>query len=278
LTDALGSTRGLVDNNENLTDSYTYTPYGTLSDHNGTSNNNFLFTGEQRDKQSNDYYLRARYYSPESGRFISRDSYAGTAGNPITQNHYLYGNGNPLMFVDPSGHIGTTAEVNFNLVAMGSLSHSNIRVMTKVGSSILFQLRNNKKYYINKKYGEAHTSIYATDIQTRGGYKYDLGYDGNDPRDLGYLTFWEEQRIVGWIKKEPIDKNRNNFTDSFVKLSPIQFELWDQWIFKQYPLYSGQNPNTTRAHDYLADKINCISYAESAYSKALFIMLTTPSL
>jgi RHS repeat-associated protein len=115
LTDALGSTRGLVDANQNLTDRYNYTPYGKLKDHNGTSANNFLFTGEQFDSEVGNYYLRARYYSPDSGRFISRDSYDGTGNNPISQNHYLYGNGNPLTYVDPTGHFsmaGTMSAVN----------------------------------------------------------------------------------------------------------------------------------------------------------------------
>jgi hypothetical protein len=39
LTDALGSTRGLVDSDENLTDSYDYKPYGEIDNHIGTSRN-----------------------------------------------------------------------------------------------------------------------------------------------------------------------------------------------------------------------------------------------
>ena len=105
MTDALGSTRGLVDSSEALTDSYTYTPYGKLSSHDGTSENSFLFTGEQLDSETEDYYLRARYYSPSSSRFLSRDSYDGTMNSPVTQNHYLYAGANPSMFVDPSGHM-----------------------------------------------------------------------------------------------------------------------------------------------------------------------------
>ena len=105
LTDALGSTRGLVDSTEQLTDSYDYTPYGELSNHEGTSENNFLFTGEQLDQETDEYYLRARYYSPSMGRFLSRDSYDGGILEPITLNHYLYAGGSPSMHVDPSGHL-----------------------------------------------------------------------------------------------------------------------------------------------------------------------------
>jgi RHS repeat-associated protein len=34
-------------------------------------------TGEQRDPASGLYYLRARYYDPETGRFLSRDPLEG---------------------------------------------------------------------------------------------------------------------------------------------------------------------------------------------------------
>ena len=79
-------------------------PYGELASHNGTSENSFLFTGEQRDTETNNYYLRARYYSPNIARFLSYDSYNGKVINPLSQNHYLYAGGNPVMYVDPSGH------------------------------------------------------------------------------------------------------------------------------------------------------------------------------
>jgi len=133
LTDALGSTRGLVDDSEQLTDSYNYTPYGTLTEHSGTSENNFLFTGEQRDSETENYYLRARYYSPHSGRFLSRDSYDGVANSPITQNHYLYAGANPGMYVDFSGNNYTTAGVaNVSIVSgiLGGIAESNsVRIL-----------------------------------------------------------------------------------------------------------------------------------------------------
>ena len=112
LTDALGSTRGLVDSTETLTDSYAYTPYGKLASHDGTSENSFLFTGEKLDSETDEYYLRARYYSPSMSRFIGRDSYDGTAGNPISQNHYLYAASNPNRFVDLSGNNYTMAGIS----------------------------------------------------------------------------------------------------------------------------------------------------------------------
>ena len=133
LTDALGSTRGLVDNTEQLTDSYAYTPYGELSNHDGNATNSFLFTGEQLDSETDDYYLRARYYSPNSSRFLSRDTYDGTMNSPVTQNHYLYGGSNPSMYVDPSGNTYTASGQAGAIAISGTLngiaSSNGVRIL-----------------------------------------------------------------------------------------------------------------------------------------------------
>ena len=104
-----------------LTDTYTYTPYGKLSSHEGTSENSFLFTGEQYDPEAGLYYLRARYYSPELARFLSRDTFEGTLTDPLSQNRYLYARGNPAVYVDPSGHM-SMLDVTNTLAIMGTLS------------------------------------------------------------------------------------------------------------------------------------------------------------
>lgn len=49
-------------------------------------------------------YLNARFYDPQTGRFISRDTYRGEQGNVSTWHLYLYCANNPVNYVDPSGH------------------------------------------------------------------------------------------------------------------------------------------------------------------------------
>jgi RHS repeat-associated protein len=63
----------------------------------------FLFTGEQRDDESDLYYLRARYYDPSTGRFLTQDPFRGWAGLPQSQNRYPYVLNNPANLVDPAG-------------------------------------------------------------------------------------------------------------------------------------------------------------------------------
>ncbi len=48
-------------------------------------------------------YLRARWYAPELGRFVSRDPLEGFLPNPRAQHPYLYGEDNPASRVDRSG-------------------------------------------------------------------------------------------------------------------------------------------------------------------------------
>jgi RHS repeat-associated protein len=56
------------------------------------------------DRETKLYYLQARYYDPETAKFISRDPDPGDSDDPKTQNGYTYADNNPVMLVDPDGH------------------------------------------------------------------------------------------------------------------------------------------------------------------------------
>jgi len=68
--------------------------------------NPFLYAGEMWDVDADLYYLRARWYDPHVGRFISKDTYEGELTNPLSLNLYTYGYNNPLRYTDPTGHCG----------------------------------------------------------------------------------------------------------------------------------------------------------------------------
>ncbi|MBO8173610.1 MAG: RHS repeat protein [Bacillaceae bacterium] len=75
--------------------------------------NSIRYAGEFYDEETGLYYLRARYYNPYIGRFITEDSYWGEDTNPLSLNRYTYAHNNPIMYVDPSGHF-----VNLSLVGV----------------------------------------------------------------------------------------------------------------------------------------------------------------
>lgn len=83
--------------------------------------NEIRYASEFFDEESGLYYLRARYYDPYIGRFISEDSYWGEDTNPLSLNLYTYAFNDPIMYFDPTGHISQNQQKYLNnLVANGT--------------------------------------------------------------------------------------------------------------------------------------------------------------
>ncbi len=104
LYDGHSNVRILTNEAGRITDRYSYDAYGCLLEKEGDTKNEFLYTGEQYNANTGLYYLRARYMNPETGTFISMDSYQGSIYDPISLHKYLYANANPVMYSDPSGY------------------------------------------------------------------------------------------------------------------------------------------------------------------------------
>ena len=104
--DPAGSITNLRDAYGKSIVSYQYTDFGETSIHGDKDFYNELCYNESiYDESTGLYYLSARYYDPEDGRFISRDSYRGNSVNPSTWNLYAYCANSPVNYEDPSGHI-----------------------------------------------------------------------------------------------------------------------------------------------------------------------------
>ncbi|NGQ97128.1 type IV secretion protein Rhs [Brevibacillus sp. SYP-B805] len=101
-----GDVISIKDAGGNVINSYDYDIWGNLlaDKVKETMSNPFTYAGEMYDKESGFYYLRARYYDPGIGRFISEDTYKGQVDNPLSLNRYTYVANNPLRYKDPTGH------------------------------------------------------------------------------------------------------------------------------------------------------------------------------
>ena len=103
--DVQGSTTNLLKDDGKADVSYRYEDFGeTTSVGENTSGNETCYTGGRYDETTGLYYLNARYYNPEDGRFLSEDTYCGETKEPDTQHLYAYCANNPVNYVDPSGH------------------------------------------------------------------------------------------------------------------------------------------------------------------------------
>ncbi|MEM5816409.1 MAG: RHS repeat-associated core domain-containing protein [Desulfitobacterium hafniense] len=86
---------------------YSYDPWGivTVGGSSAVKDQPIRYASYAQDAETNLYYLQARYYDPDNARFVSRDPHGGTLTNPLSQNAYAYGNGDPVNNVDPDGRL-----------------------------------------------------------------------------------------------------------------------------------------------------------------------------
>jgi len=114
--DYRGSVVAISDRNGDVVARYGYTPFGTrfdapeFAEQNKAITTPFGYNG--RDgviTDSNGFiYMRARYYSPELRRFVSKDPIRGDIGDLGSLNRYAYVGGDPVNLVDPSGLCAST--------------------------------------------------------------------------------------------------------------------------------------------------------------------------
>ena len=105
--DGLGSIIALTNAAGKPAAAYAYDPWGnTLLDipDNVDTKNKFRFSGEAFDPGTQLYYLRARYYDANTGRLLTKDTFAGLAEIPQTLNPYTYALNRPTVLTDRSGH------------------------------------------------------------------------------------------------------------------------------------------------------------------------------
>jgi RHS repeat-associated protein len=132
LGDALGSVRQLANAYGEVTLTKHYDPYGNNLQSLGTAQTDYGFTGETTDANGL-IYLRARYYASNTGRFLSRDTWAGNHSTPISLNKWVYAYSNPINNVDPSGNSPeTTSQILGQTLPQGNSSSSGVNILALV--------------------------------------------------------------------------------------------------------------------------------------------------
>ena len=168
LADGLGSTMAIVDANGDVENGYTYDVYGepTVT---GSLANDFDFAGQQTDPTGLQY-LRARYYDPATGVFLSRDP---LTRSPSWRGHpFGYASCAPATAADPTG-----------LVPVGSDDRDCAGLLERIVTRALDLVQRHAEYKTNRRglsgdarrkyretYGQRQTNLrgYIRDWRRRG--------------------------------------------------------------------------------------------------------------
>ncbi|MDR2570178.1 MAG: RHS repeat-associated core domain-containing protein [Oscillospiraceae bacterium] len=179
----------------NVTKSYVYDAFGVEQSPDPNDTNPFRYGAEYFDRETNNYYLRARFYTQRLGRFTSEDPYWNT-GNVLygddpqktangrlipnihairqSSNLYVYCMSNPIAFIDPSGlFIKHIANFFDNLADSWS---SGVADLKGSNNAIL-------RGFGNFSQGYANISAIPIDIANSTEFKGEAGFDiGGDVR------------------------------------------------------------------------------------------------
>ena len=105
ITDEQGSIRYILDQSGEVQNYYQYSAFGETIISEETTPNRLRYNAQTEDELTGLYYLRARYYAPNIGRFTQEDVIYNAG-----LNLYAYCNSNPVMYSDPSGFAKETCK------------------------------------------------------------------------------------------------------------------------------------------------------------------------
>jgi RHS repeat-associated protein len=148
VSDSRGSVVAMTDasNSANITHKYQYDEFGNITQSQENDVNPFRYTGKHgvMYASNNLYYMRARFYDPTIGRFLTEDPIWST-------NLYPYADNNPVMGIDPEGLAtelgGATFIATNTQTSAGNFLNTNLNVTKE--SSIILKTNSNVDNWIS---------------------------------------------------------------------------------------------------------------------------------
>lgn len=145
--DHRGSTIAMVNSSTaaTITHKYQYDEFGNVLQSDEADCNLFRYVGKYGLIQETEdlYFVRARYYDPSIGRFLSED--------PVwSSNLYPYANNNPITNIDPSGTIFTEIAISIALISIGT---------ALIGEAMDLQIKMDNVQYQQSKIETAMESV-----------------------------------------------------------------------------------------------------------------------
>lgn len=230
--DVQGTTRMITDENGQVVAEYEYDAFGELIGVNenavvggaagATEGTDYLYTNQENDEESGLMYYNARYYNPEVGRFMSRDTYLGEMGSTLSRNRYAYVMNNPYRYTDPTGNFVEHNNRQFGNIFSaywGAVKYTKGITTEAIGNWVGSEnMVNNAQYDIIDGYNKINES---TLDYVREELRYnDLTYKERFTEDIDFIeeigeAMIEEGLSPDVVKAPPI---QNNYSESATKV------------------------------------------------------------
>ena len=82
-----------------------YSAFGEVRELSGTMPTDYKYTGQREESEIGLYYYVPRFYDPYLNRFVQADSIVPNQTKPQAWDRFSYSYNNPILYVDPSGHV-----------------------------------------------------------------------------------------------------------------------------------------------------------------------------
>ncbi|KAA8995777.1 RHS repeat-associated core domain-containing protein, partial [Paenibacillus spiritus] len=220
---------------QTLLSTYDYDIWGNpkVTEEADSFRNAFRYAGEYWDSDTGLQYLRARWYDPSTGRFITEDTWEGRINHPDSQNPYVYVVNNPLRYVDPSG---LKAEGYFSLEASADFfAGASVELKINTSGEVTFSAEASLSGNIGVEasagvggtYSKGDTSNKSGTV--KGDYDVDVG-GGHSVGASGDFYDFNNYEISGEIRTGVGTPKTNTGLGSTTKVSAnYNKELIDLW-------------------------------------------------
>ena len=180
VTDPHGNVVQLTDESGKVIKTYEYDSFGNEVNPDSKDDNPFRYCGEYFDKETEEIYLRARYYQPEVGRFLTRDTYTGESDEPLSLHLYTYCENNGVNAWDPSGHWSMKLHTQITKDVIKNMKKSKVKLSKvqtkdiKIGCVLPDKVKNG--YIVSPEMTETYKM-----------FSREKGYHGMDERKLNII-------------------------------------------------------------------------------------------
>ena len=214
--DLVGNIIAVLDSNANVVVHYEYDAWGNhkVLDANGIeiadsthigNINPFRYRGYFYDTETGLYYLKSRYYDPQTGRFINMDGVEYADPSFLNGlNLYAYCNNNPVMYVDPNGTF--FAWISRNIA-------SSIAAAAIVADYVFVHILG-KENYEDAPSEETKEQVLSTGVTVYFNY-YDDG-SGVKVYNSYSLTSEERWEFLRYLQKEHPEANLERMNNEWV--------------------------------------------------------------